>query len=156
MKSSRFESYRIGKKLSIGFGVLLVLIVVIGVISLVSMNNITYQLEIAKNANRALTDAQDTQAASLRYILYNDVKYNDIIVQEQEKVLSTLANTKSMMGSAENKQKAASASEAMSKYKAANGKAFKILTQKGKAGLKNYHGGHSGGGYHDHRRKNIG
>ena len=38
------------------------------------ISSITHQLEIAKDVNRGLVDAQDAQANSLRYIIYKSLK----------------------------------------------------------------------------------
>ncbi|MBN2583586.1 MAG: MCP four helix bundle domain-containing protein [Planctomycetes bacterium] len=79
------KNMTVGKKITLGFAVVLTLLVVVGVAGYVSLNkvqtemaSICYQLEIAKKANTVLVDTQDVQAGSLRYIIYRDDKYYQV------------------------------------------------------------------------------
>jgi methyl-accepting chemotaxis protein len=120
----------------LGFSLVVLLMIGVGVAGFMSLRtvssqigNIVYQLEIAKKANTILVDAQDAQAGSLRYIIYGDDTYNDVVTDEQQNVLKNAEEAQSMMKSAANKQVAQAVIDGVGNYKTANA-AYYELAQK--------------------------
>ncbi len=116
MWKDKFNNLKIGKKLSISFGIVLGLLLIVGAIGMNSLRSITYQLEIAKLANTMLADSQDVQAGSLRYILYKDNKYNEEIKTETNNVFNAAKQARDLMKSAENKAMADKVVDEMKNY----------------------------------------
>lgn len=100
-----FKNFKIGAKLAIGFGIVLALLLIVGIIGLNSLSNVTYQLEIAKLATTMRADVGDAQAASVRFAYYKERKYFDLLHEEIQTVLKDADEAKSHMKSAENRAK---------------------------------------------------
>ena len=132
---------KIGKKLIGGFILILLLLGLVGYVGytgVTTMNgnigDISEQIEIANKANTALVDAQDAQAGALRFLIYRDDKYNDIVAEESKNVLQELEDAKGLMNSDENKKVADKAITAMSAYAAASENLYKLAQEKATAG----------------------
>ena len=117
------KNLKLSSKLYGGFIVVLALMTVIATVGYLSlqrtaseMSDIVYQIDIAQKANTILTDAQDAQSHSLRYIIYKDQKYADSLTQETEAVFSTVDEVQKLMKSDENIRKAALLLEQMKQY----------------------------------------
>ncbi len=105
------STWTIGKKITFGFTLVLILMSVVGITGYISLNNskdamegICYQLDIAKKANTILVDSQDAQAGALRYVIYGEDKYNDSIITEKANVIENAQAAQGMMKSEENKR----------------------------------------------------
>ena len=120
MWKERFNNLKIGKKLSISFGIILALLITVGAIGINSLRNITYQLEIAKHSNTMLADALDAQGGSLRFVIYHDDKYQNVMRDEIEKVQASGLKAKDMMKSSANKEMVEKVIEASKAYKNTN------------------------------------
>lgn len=123
----KLSNFKIGTRLNASFVLLLLLLMTIGYFgwqglsqSSQSMEDITYQLEIAKKANRILVDAQDAQAGSLRFIIYHDEKYFQTVKEEGESVIKMANEAKTMMKSEANRKQAQNVVIAMTEYEKAN------------------------------------
>jgi methyl-accepting chemotaxis protein len=114
------KNIKIGTKLYGGFIVVLLLTIGVGTIAYFGITNIVYQTEISKNVNRIIVDAGDAQAGSLRYIIYNDEKYYDIVKEESANITKLAEEVRGLLLSNANRQAAASISEAIAKYEKAN------------------------------------
>ena len=80
-----------------------------------AMDNIVYNLDIANNANTVLSNAQDAQAHSLRYIIYKDDKYTGML-NESAKVVFQSADAMKTKLSDTNKNKAQELYDYMETY----------------------------------------
>jgi methyl-accepting chemotaxis protein len=123
----------LGKKIGAGFGLVLVMLCVVGTVGYRSMHaatesidGIVTQLDIAKEVNTVLTDAQDAQAGALRYIIYDDDKYYREIEAETTATTEHATSAKGMMKSAENQAMADEVLDQIAKYVSAN-KAWRDL-----------------------------
>ncbi len=106
----RISDLKIGTRLYVSFAMLLALLIAVGYLgwngmtkATTAIHDISHQLEIAKKANTILVDAQDAQAGSLRFIIYHDDQFFNIVRDESEKVLALADEAKVMMKSEENK-----------------------------------------------------
>jgi len=116
----KLRDIKIGKKLMAGFMAILVLTIVVGIIGYRGIKNIIYQQEISEKVNRIIVDAGDAQAGSLRYIIYGDDQYFDIVTQESNNIVELAKEAKALMLSAENRAKADDIIRAMEQYEKAN------------------------------------
>lgn len=112
----RINDLKIGHRLFIGFGTVLVLLVIVWYTGRSSLTTISKQLEIVKEVNTILTDAQDAQAGSLRFVIYGDKQYYDIVGEKALEIEEKVKNTKSLMTTVENENQADSALVAMKEY----------------------------------------
>ena len=118
------KNVKLSTKMYGGFLLVLALMIIVAVVGYVgagnlkqSMVDIQAQLEIAKKANTALTDAQDAQTHALRYVIYKDDQYADALDDEAENVMKVAGEAKDMMKSAENKRTADELISKMTAYK---------------------------------------
>ena len=135
------KSMTIGKKIAMGFMLLLVFLCTVGVAGYVSTNtatknisDIAAQLAIAKEINTTLTDAQDAQAASLRYIIYDDDQYYKAVEEEIGNAVEHTQAAKGLMASAENRANADGAIAQLNAYQAANKEWSDLQAKKHEAG----------------------
>ena len=98
------KDLNIGKKLYGGYITVLVLTLIVGFIAYRGISNITYQIEISKIVNRIIVDAGDTQANSLRYILYGDDKYYESVSAEADEIYRQSEEVKLLLKSGDNKK----------------------------------------------------
>ena len=131
----------IGKRIVFGFVSVIVLLVLVAFIgyngihkTIDGMNNIVFQLEVAKKANTILADAQDAQSHALRYIIYKDDEYATSMGQESQNVLTFAQEAKDLMKSAENKAKADKVAEAMTAYRTSSDNYVAIEHDKAESG----------------------
>ncbi len=117
----------IGKKIGLGFGLVITLLVVVAVTGYSSTNTATSnidsivgQLEIAEEINTVLTDAQDAQAAALRYMIYDDEQYYQEIEGETANAREHAQAAKELMLSQENRANADEVIDQLDLYLAAN------------------------------------
>ena len=136
-----FRNMTVGKKIALGFSMVIVLLVVVGTTGYVSMSGtmdqmaaITEQVEIAKNVNSAMAETQNAQANSLRTIVYGDEKYYVSFNEEIEKAVQEAQEAKGKMKSAENRQKADMAVASAKEYSAANKEYYELGLKKEAAG----------------------
>ena len=136
-----FQSMTVGKKIGLGFGLVIVFLCAVGVTGYLStrtatenIQSITGQLEIAKEINTTLTDAQDAQAASLRLMIYDDDKYYTIIEEEAQKATEHTQAAKDKMKSAENRANADKVVDQMNHYVAANQEWYDLQVQRREGG----------------------
>ncbi|NLE37652.1 MAG: hypothetical protein GX621_06460, partial [Pirellulaceae bacterium] len=108
-----FSNLKLATKIAGGFGILLVFMIGVGITGYVSLRNviaqmesISEQMEIAKEVNTILTDAQDAESASLRYLIYNDESYNGLVKEECKSATTAAEAARGMMKSAENRREA--------------------------------------------------
>lgn len=125
---------KLGMKLFLGFAIVLVLTVIIGVIGYNQIQNILHQDEIAKRVNRIIVDAGDAQAGSLRYIIYDDDKYYDIIHKEMAEVERLSNEAKSLMLSEANRNKTDQILESAKEYLESNEAYYNLSQQMGEIG----------------------
>ena len=130
----KIGNIKIGTKLTTGFVIVLLLTGTVGIVSYRGMNEINHQIEISKLVNRIIVDAGDAQAGSLRYIIYNDEKYRKIVKEEANNIEKQAIQAKSLMLSAQNRQKADEVNAAMIRYEEADDEFFELETQKAEVG----------------------
>ncbi len=95
-----------------------------------AIGDICYQLDIAKEVNTVLTDAQDSQTSNLRYALSGDSKFIQLQNTEIENVKQHTTEAKKMMCSDENKAKADHLLNEMNKYSDSSKKYYSIADEK--------------------------
>ena len=110
------NNIKIGPKLLGGFAVVLVIMAVVGYFGWTSLGSVSYQLEIAKDVNRALVDAGDAQAHALRLNIYKQQTYLDQMDAEIGNVKEQAETAKSKMKSTENRAKADGIVNAITNY----------------------------------------
>ena len=136
-----FKSMTVGKKITLGFSMVIVFLAVVGGTGYLSMSStmdqmdaITGQVEIAKYVNSAMADAQDAQANSLRSIVYGDEKYYVSFNEGVEKAVQEAQEAKGKMKSEENKKRADNAIAGANEYLAANKEYYELGQKKEAAG----------------------
>ncbi len=117
------NNYKIGTKLFAGFFFVLLLMGALAWVSVSglgkvdeSMETICTQVDIAKGANTMLTDFQDAQAASLRYVIYGKEEYKQKFREEAQNVLNEADTIKDMMEQESNRQNVDKAVAALNEY----------------------------------------
>ena len=118
-----FRNVTLGTKLFGGFIFVLLLMVVVAIFGYTSLlqttnslDSIVHQLEVAKKANTILTDAQDSQANALRFIIYKEDTYREAQDKKAKHVHAAASEAKQLMNSARNKQLADDVMKEMEEY----------------------------------------
>jgi methyl-accepting chemotaxis protein len=112
----KIKDMKMRTKLSGGFIILIVLMGLGGLVSFNGFKNIATQIEISKLVNRVIVDASDAQAATLRYIIYDDEQYADLVREESSNVIELIDEAGAMMKSEENRAKAKIIANEMQRY----------------------------------------
>lgn len=132
----KLNDFKIGQRLMGGFAILLLLLLVILITGKNAIGQITHQLDIAIDANTMLTDAQDAQAASLRFLIYGDKGFQDKINEEIGHAKKNAEAAKSKMKSMVNKEKINHAIEVIGEYEQACNTTYDLSIEREEAGKK--------------------
>ena len=137
-----FKNLKLSTKLYTGFVFVLLLMVIVAGIGYFSLENtvnildeIVFELDVAKKANTVLTDAQDIQANSLRYIIYKDDQYFQKQSEEADKAIGVAEQTKDIVLSDSNKNKIDNLIISIKDYRNNNKNYVSIERQKIQAGI---------------------
>ncbi len=95
---------KIGKKLGFGFGILCVLICVVGAVALNSIDDMDDQSEVSKLVNDAIGSMNIVQTDVLRLIVYRDKKYYEGISHDIAEIGAYMRQAGDMMVSKKNKE----------------------------------------------------
>ena len=114
------KQVKIRTKMLGSFSLLVICTIIVGFMGMRGIKQINYQNEINALVNRCLVDAQDAQAASLRYIIYKEDSYIDVASEEAENVITQAGAAEELMLSEENKQFTQALVAAMKKYHSHN------------------------------------
>jgi len=122
-----FKNMKLATKIVMGFGIVIMFLLVVGITGYLSLNGtvdqmqaIATQLEIAKNVNNALALSQDGQASSLRYIIYRDESYLEASQEANRNAIKEMEAAKNLMKSEENRRNADGVADSAEAYIAAN------------------------------------
>ncbi len=136
-----FKNMKLGTKIVLGFGLVIVFLMVVGLTGYLSLNStvnqmeaIVEQIEISKKVNNATALSQDGQAGSLRYIIYQDESYMEASQENNRSVIDEIEKAKELMKSAENRRNADSVADSAKAYIAANSEYADLHQQKVAAG----------------------
>jgi methyl-accepting chemotaxis protein len=131
-----FKNMKLATKIVLGFGIVIVFLILVGLTGYLSMNRtvrqmaaITNQLEIAKKVNATVASSMEGQAASLRYIIYQDDSYLEASQEANRGATKAMEEAQGLMKSEENRRLASSVMESVKAYMAANSE-YGELTQK--------------------------
>ena len=120
-------SFTVGKRIGLGFTMVLVLLTVVAIVGYVSMKNtkanmnaISRQIEISKKVNAVSSSADDAQSNSLRYVIYGEKDYLKNSTENCDLAIKAASEAKEMMTSDENRRNIDDASQQAQVYKAAN------------------------------------
>lgn len=128
------KTMKLSTKLLTGFFSVLILTSIVGVIGYNSITDIVYQIKISELVNRVIIDANDAQAGSLRYIIYNDDKYHEIAEEEINNAKNNATEAKNLMLSAANRSKADDILEEANIYKNLNDEFHELEKKKVEVG----------------------
>ncbi len=120
------KQVKVQSKMMASFILLVLFTVMVGFFGSRGIGQINYQNRISELANRCLVDAQDAQAASLRYIIYEDESYMATATEESGFVLSQAAEAESLMLSEENKKHTQELIRSMQAYEDLNQEYFQV------------------------------
>ena len=88
---------KLSTRITLGFSIVGALLLIVGVCGIVGLEQLTGEMHhidnltsVAEGASKSLQDAQDAQAGSLRYIIYNDEKFNDQIGEDIAAAVSAI------------------------------------------------------------------
>ncbi|MDC7221705.1 MAG: methyl-accepting chemotaxis protein [Spirochaetales bacterium] len=126
----KLGSLKLRSKLILSFSLVILLAMTIGFIGIRSISSINHQNEIGALVNRALTDAQDVQSASLRYIVYGDNSYHEVMEDETANVYAGTAEAKELMTKESNRLNADKLTEAMKAYEGSNETFYELAQEK--------------------------
>jgi methyl-accepting chemotaxis protein len=124
------RSLTLRSKLLTSFLIVIVLAALVGLTGIRSINSINDQNRIGELVNTALTDAQDVQAASLRYVIYGDDLYYDTMEQETKNVYMNTEEAKALMKKEENRLNGDKLLETMEKYQNSNKSYYELAQEK--------------------------
>ncbi len=99
----RIKDFKISTKLHLGFSLTIAVIVLFGIISFNGFSKIMLQIRIANLTSKIVNEVGNAQAASLRYVIYTEDEYYDLINKKVDVVSEDLNLIKSMLKSNENK-----------------------------------------------------
>lgn len=122
----KFNDIKIGAKMYSGFIFAIALTILVGVIGYLDISRIVYQFEISKIVNRIIVDAGDAQAGSLRFIIYNDEKYYNIVAEEAENIVQQSKDVKELLLSEDNKKTAGDINHLINNYREDNTRYFNL------------------------------
>ncbi len=135
------KNMTIGKKITLGFTVVLILLAMVGVTGYISLNAtmeemdaITYQLDIAKKVNGAMAESQNAQAESLQYLIYKNDEFTHACEQYNQNAIRFMQDAKGLMKSKENKDNADAVIANVNLYLDANRKVVEIDKMKTESG----------------------
>lgn len=100
----RLKDLKIGTKMYGGFIFAIILTLIVGSIGFRNISKIVYQLDISKIVNRIIVDAGDAQANSLKFQIYGDEEYYNIVEDEGEDIRNQANEVKELLLSAANKE----------------------------------------------------
>jgi len=136
-----FKNMKLATKIVLGFGLVIVFLLVVGGTGYLSLNSTVHQmeaiagqLEIAKKVNNALAFSQDGQAGSLRYVIYDDDSYMDLSQEANRGAIKEVEEAKGLMKSEENRRDADAVVESVKAYMAANTEYAELRQSKVAAG----------------------
>jgi methyl-accepting chemotaxis protein len=93
-----WKNLKLGKKLGIGFGCLIVIVVVIGCTSWYSLYILQDRVEKADVANRLVKDVKDCRVAEKNFMIRGDKKYHDQVHETVAKFIETSEGIKPKIG----------------------------------------------------------
>ncbi|QEN08322.1 methyl-accepting chemotaxis protein [Oceanispirochaeta crateris] len=110
------QKLKVRTKLMTSFALLVVFTIIVGMMGIRGISQINYQNVISELVNLCLTDAQDAQAATLRYTLYGDNSYMTEAFEKTNCVLENAEHAKELMLSDENKSHVQDLIQGMTEY----------------------------------------
>ncbi len=115
---------KISMRLILGFGILLILLIALGIIGYrasselnSNVQNVIAQADIARLTSHTLTNIDNAQANALRLIIYRDPSYSDAMNQDFDTAEENIAAAQKLMQSPENRRNAAAISSAVEHYR---------------------------------------
>ena len=131
---------KLSTKMYCGFGLvvcLLIFIAVVGIYSLKSVNTdmqkIQIETGIAQKVNTVLSHVQNAQAASIRFALYQDDKYNDLLANELTLAMEKSGEIENELQRPEARKITAEANKQISTYLNANKSSYVIAKKMSEA-----------------------
>jgi methyl-accepting chemotaxis protein len=122
-----FKNMKLATRIVLGFGLVIAFLVVVGATGYLSLNGtvrqmeaIAEQLEIAKKVNNALAFSEDSQAGSLRFVIYEDDSYLETSQEANRSAIKEMEEAKALMKSEENRRNADGVADSAKAYMAAN------------------------------------
>jgi methyl-accepting chemotaxis protein len=112
----KIKDLKIGFKLGFGFGIIILLTLVFGIIAYLGVSGIVNQLTITNLSNNIVRNAGDAQAASLRYIIYNNADYNTIVHEKIKENLNEIDRISGLLKSSANKKIANDLAKSVNTY----------------------------------------
>lgn len=100
----KIKDLKIASKLSYGFGLIIVLTLIFGVITIFSLSKIVRQIKIENLSNQIVKNAGDAQAGSLRYLIYGSDEYYNIIHEKNKQILVDIESISRMVSNSINQQ----------------------------------------------------
>lgn len=129
----KLKDFKIGSKLYLGFGIIIFLIALTGIIAFRGVTNLIYQTKISDLLSNVIEDAGNTQAASLRYILYVTDDYYNLIPEIVSQTKNELDEIKQKLKSQENKKLIEELEESLAVYYQSNTDYYKLEKEKNNA-----------------------
>ncbi len=122
-----FKKMKLATKIISGFGLVIAFLVIVGITGYVSMNTtaqklgiVSNQLEIVKKISNAAQSSQDSQAGSLRFVIYQDDAYVQSSKEDNRKAVQQMQAAKEMMKGQTNRRNSDVVIESADNYLAAN------------------------------------
>jgi methyl-accepting chemotaxis protein len=110
------QKLKVRSKLMASFALLVVFTITVGMMGMRGITQINYQNVISELANLCLVDAQDVQAATLRYVLYGDDSYMTDAFEKTNSVLENAEQAEELMRTDENKSHVQDLIQGMTEY----------------------------------------
>lgn len=102
--SFSFKNLKIGKKLYIGFGALIVLAGLIAFFGWNGLTTVSKKVELADDANRFVKEAQDTRISEKNFILRGDEKYIEEVREKKGEITDQVKDTEAKLHLATEKE----------------------------------------------------
>ncbi|HSW01183.1 MAG TPA: hypothetical protein VLI39_13490, partial [Sedimentisphaerales bacterium] len=136
-----FKNMKLATRIVLGFGLVIVFLLVVGVTGYLSLNGtvrqmgaIAEQLEIAKKVNNALAFSLEGQVAALRLKVYQDDSFLEASQVANRSAIEEMEEAKALMHSEENRRNADAVADSAKAFMAANTEYAELEQSKAAAG----------------------
>ncbi|WP_018247223.1 HAMP domain-containing methyl-accepting chemotaxis protein [Orenia marismortui] len=98
-----FKNLKVGSKLGLGFGIVIILAVIVGGFSYLGFNRVENKVEIADDANRMIKYMKGIRTQEKNFILRNNEEYLSKVNSEVEDMIQQARNTKDKLDKQEDR-----------------------------------------------------
>jgi len=111
-----WKNFKLGKKLYIGFGAVMVLAAAIAYVAYDGLNNVTHQVEVADDANRIIKQTLEVRRHEKNFMMRGDKEYMDRVQASLSKIYTQIEESTPKLDDQESKDALANVKTEMHSY----------------------------------------